>query len=88
MGRNNCKAMKGVILGVLCLMLSVEKSGAYQFVVGGQKGWNVPSDPNFNPYNSWAEKRRFQIGDSLGKFLHTLFFIYLMKIILFFRLIV
>ncbi|KAI9079171.1 hypothetical protein K1719_034953 [Acacia pycnantha] len=52
-------------LGFLCLVLLVGKSGAYDFVVGGQKGWTVPSDPNFNPYNTWAEKSRFQIGDSL-----------------------
>ncbi|XP_028807770.1 early nodulin-like protein 1 [Neltuma alba] len=58
------KAIHGV-LGMLCLVLLVEKSGAYDFVVGGQKGWTVPSDPNFNPYNTWAEKSRFQIGDSL-----------------------
>ncbi|XP_054812581.1 early nodulin-like protein 1 [Prosopis cineraria] len=58
------EAVHGV-LAVLCLVLLVEKSGAYEFIVGGQKGWTVPSDPNFNPYNTWAEKSRFQIGDSL-----------------------
>lgn len=53
-------------LGFLCLLVLVQKGGAYEFVVGGQKGWSVPSDPNSNPYNQWAEKSRFQIGDSLG----------------------
>jgi len=47
----------------------VHHCGAYEFIVGGQKGWSVPSDPNSNPYSQWAQKSRFQIGDSLGKFL-------------------
>ncbi|XP_020201981.1 early nodulin-like protein 3 [Cajanus cajan] len=47
------------------LLLLVHKGDAYDFVVGGQKGWSVPSDPNSNPYNQWAQKSRFQIGDSL-----------------------
>lgn len=67
---------EGVVRVVLCVVvLLVEKSGAYEFVVGGQKGWSVPSDPNFNPYNAWAEKSRFQIGDSLGQFLAQFSFI-------------
>lgn len=47
------------------LLLLVHQGDAYDFVVGGQKGWSVPSDPNSNPYNQWAQKSRFQIGDSL-----------------------
>ncbi|KAL1299285.1 hypothetical protein HN51_043726 [Arachis hypogaea] len=54
-----------VLLGLFCLLLLVNKGNAYEFVVGGQKGWSVPSDPNSNSYNQWAEKNRFQIGDSL-----------------------
>ncbi|XP_027343570.1 early nodulin-like protein 3 [Abrus precatorius] len=53
------------VLGLFCLLLLLHESDAYQFIVGGQKGWSVPSDPNSNPYNQWAEKSRFQIGDSL-----------------------
>ncbi|MED6199977.1 hypothetical protein PIB30_080906 [Stylosanthes scabra] len=53
-------------LGLLCVLLLVHKGAdAYDFIVGGQKGWSVPSDSNFNPFNAWAEKSRFQIGDSL-----------------------
>ncbi|XP_057751526.1 early nodulin-like protein 9 [Arachis stenosperma] len=52
-------------LGLLCVLLLVHEGAAYDFIVGGQKGWSVPSDSNFNPFNSWAEKSRFQIGDSL-----------------------
>nr|KYP55316.1 Early nodulin-like protein 3 [Cajanus cajan] len=43
----------------------VHKGASYDFIVGGQKGWSVPNDPSFNPFNQWAEKSRFQIGDSL-----------------------
>lgn len=53
-------------LGLLCVLMLVHVGGAYEFVVGGQKGWSVPSDPNYNPYNQWAENSRFQIGDSIG----------------------
>lgn len=57
-------------LGLFCLLVLIQKGGdAYEFVVGGQKGWYVPSDPNSNIYNQWAEKSRFQVGDSLGELL-------------------
>lgn len=56
-------------LGLFCLFLFMYKGDAYQFVVGGQKGWSAPSDPNSNTYNQWAEKSRFQVGDSLGELL-------------------
>ncbi|KAE9592967.1 hypothetical protein Lal_00029237 [Lupinus albus] len=53
-------------LGWLCVLVLVHKGVAgYEFIVGGQKGWSVPSDPNYNPFNQWAEKSRFQIGDSI-----------------------
>lgn len=52
-------------LGLFCILLLVHKGDAYEFVVGGQKGWSIPSDPNSNPYSQWAQKSRFQVGDSL-----------------------
>ncbi|KAL2331589.1 hypothetical protein Fmac_019170 [Flemingia macrophylla] len=52
-------------LVLFCIFLLVHKGDAYEFVVGGQKGWSVPSDPNSNSYSQWAQKSRFQIGDSL-----------------------
>ncbi|KAI5387537.1 early nodulin-like protein 1 [Lathyrus oleraceus] len=48
-----------------CLMLMIHKGAAYEFIVGGQKGWSVQGDTSFNPFNQWAEKSRFQVGDSL-----------------------
>jgi len=63
-------------LVLFCVLFSVllmlPNCGAYEFLVGGQKGWSLPSDSSSNPYNQWAQKSRFQIGDSLGKFLFKL----------------
>jgi hypothetical protein len=63
--------------GLICVMLMFHKCAAYDFIVGGQKGWSVPGDSNSNPFNQWAEKSRFQIGDSLGKFYFNLIYIYI-----------
>ncbi|KAJ0046508.1 hypothetical protein Pint_04220 [Pistacia integerrima] len=49
-------------LGFLSLMLLMQNCAARQF----QVNWSVPS--NNSTLNQWAEKNRFQIGDSLGKF--------------------
>ncbi|KAG9454128.1 hypothetical protein H6P81_007032 [Aristolochia fimbriata] len=51
--------------GVLALLMLVHGAVATEFRVGGANGWTLPPDPNFNPYNQWAEMHRFQIGDSL-----------------------
>lgn len=57
---------KGVYgLGVFVVLVLMERAGATQFKVGGGSGWTVPSDPT--AYNQWAQKNRFQIGDSLCK---------------------
>ncbi|KAK4439831.1 Early nodulin-like protein 3 [Sesamum alatum] len=53
------------VLGVVSLLM-IQKGNAFQFKVGGSGGsWTVPADPNAAIYNHWAEKHRFQIGDSL-----------------------
>ncbi|XP_047956100.1 early nodulin-like protein 3 [Salvia hispanica] len=54
------------ILSLVCLLLLVETSNGFEFKVGGPtSSWTVPSDPSVAIYNHWAEKTRFQIGDSL-----------------------
>ncbi|XP_052207301.1 mavicyanin-like [Diospyros lotus] len=53
------------ILGLLSLLLMMQKGGAYEFKVGGSRGWTVPSDSKAASYNHWAETNRFQVGDSL-----------------------
>ncbi|KAK9689125.1 hypothetical protein RND81_09G036800 [Saponaria officinalis] len=52
-----------IIIGFLGIMFLMQGSEATTFTVGGSKGWSVPNDNNV--YNQWAEKMRFQIGDSL-----------------------
>ncbi|KAK4796997.1 hypothetical protein SAY86_029323 [Trapa natans] len=56
-----------VAVGLLCLMIfaSQRAAEAFQFTVGGQSGWTVPSDSSSNPFNQWAERMRFLVGDSL-----------------------
>ncbi|KAK6156618.1 hypothetical protein DH2020_010866 [Rehmannia glutinosa] len=55
------------LIPCLCVVLLVSVfsfSEARDFVVGGKKSsWQVPSSPD--QYNKWAEKTRFQIGDSI-----------------------
>ena len=53
-------------LGLACFALALAAASATQFRVGGQKGWSVP-DAGFEPYNTWAGRLRFQIGDQLRK---------------------
>ena len=53
-------------LGLACFALVVAAASATQSRVGGQKGWSVP-DAGFEPYNTWAGRLRFQIGDQLRK---------------------
>lgn len=56
----------GVVSGLLLILGGVD---AFEFTVGGPRSsWTVPSDPNAAIYNHWAEKSRFQIGDTLCMF--------------------
>lgn len=55
-------------LGMFCFTMLMQKSFAREFVVGGAKGWGAPADNSTVGYNQWAQKNRFQIGDSLGMF--------------------
>ncbi|KAK3021270.1 hypothetical protein RJ639_047261 [Escallonia herrerae] len=55
-----------VLLVIFSLLLLVPKGNAYEFVVGGSKGWSVPTDSNATSYNMWAESKRFSIGDTIS----------------------
>ncbi|CAH8355534.1 unnamed protein product [Eruca vesicaria subsp. sativa] len=50
-------------LSLVCFFMIVNKAYAREFTVGGAKGWTVPSGSQV--YSQWAEKSRFQVGDSL-----------------------
>ncbi|KAK1612277.1 hypothetical protein QYE76_035950 [Lolium multiflorum] len=52
------------LLGLLCFALMAAVVSARQFQVGGSKGWSVP-DATAEPYNAWAGRMRFIIGDQL-----------------------
>ncbi|THU54488.1 hypothetical protein C4D60_Mb10t25610 [Musa balbisiana] len=60
------------------LLLSFTLS-AYEFRVGGTKGWTKPTGDELENYNHWATKNRFHIGDSLCKLSLSL---YSIKIVL------
>lgn len=62
---NNVHLNQVFIIGLLGVLLLIQKGNAYQFKVGGSGTWSLPSDPNSNSYNQWAERSRFQIGDTL-----------------------
>ncbi|XP_057950705.1 early nodulin-like protein 9 [Malania oleifera] len=51
------------ILG-LYLLLLIGRGSAREFKVG-DSNWTVPTNPNALSYNEWAEKNRFQTGDSI-----------------------
>ncbi|CAL4971247.1 unnamed protein product [Urochloa decumbens] len=51
-------------LALACFAVAVAVTGATQFTVGGANGWSVPAAAA-EPFNTWAERTRFQIGDSL-----------------------
>lgn len=57
------------VLGLLSLLLLMQKVGATEFKVGGPNVWSVPADAALS-YNQWAERNRFQRGDSLRKSFH------------------
>ncbi|XP_074575240.1 mavicyanin-like [Curcuma longa] len=40
-------------------------ASAFEFQVGGVKGWTKPTGDAAENYNHWATQNRFQIGDSL-----------------------
>ncbi|CAI9787757.1 unnamed protein product [Fraxinus pennsylvanica] len=62
--RSNGNALH--VLGVLSVLLLIQRGKAFEFRVGGPRGsWTVPNDPNAASYNQWAEMNRFQIGDTL-----------------------
>ncbi|KAK1440031.1 hypothetical protein QVD17_05856 [Tagetes erecta] len=50
-----------IITVFLSLLLLIQNNNAYDFMVGGSGDWSLAS----TAYNQWAEKSRFQIGDTV-----------------------
>ncbi|MBA0783582.1 hypothetical protein Gotri_001276 [Gossypium trilobum] len=55
------KAFNVLGLGLSFMVLMIQKGYARDFSVN----WGLHNGPNAENYNQWAEKNRFQIGDSL-----------------------
>ncbi|KAK1418046.1 hypothetical protein QVD17_27183 [Tagetes erecta] len=51
-----------VLQGLFSLFLMLQNSHAYQFKVGGSGDWSLASSSS---YDQWAQKSRFQTGDTL-----------------------
>lgn len=66
------------LLGLLCncmivfLAATSSVEAAREFKVGDDLGWHEPGPNNTAFYSQWAAKNRFQVGDSLGKFVRSL----------------
>ncbi|KAI3673783.1 hypothetical protein L6452_39913 [Arctium lappa] len=54
------QAMIAAVVGVLSVLAVIQNGDAYEFKVGGSGDWSVVAT-----YNQWAERSRFQIGDTL-----------------------
>nr|XP_043629993.1 early nodulin-like protein 1 [Erigeron canadensis] len=59
---NNQSKTMLVTLGLLTLSLMTQNADAYQFKIGGSGEWSLTSASS---YDQWAQKSRFQIGDTL-----------------------
>ncbi|KAK9057039.1 hypothetical protein SSX86_024405 [Deinandra increscens subsp. villosa] len=49
------------LIAILSLLLLIQNNNAYEFMVGGSGDWSLA----LTSYNQWAEKNRFQIGDTV-----------------------
>lgn len=63
-GHPDMASSRGGVARLLCLAMAAAAASAAQFRVGEQRGWSVP-DGGAEPYNSWAGRMRFVIGDQL-----------------------
>ncbi|KAK1407045.1 hypothetical protein QVD17_38655 [Tagetes erecta] len=52
--------MIATFVAVLSLLVMIHRGEAYEFKVGGSGEWSLSAS-----YNQWAEKNRFQVGDTL-----------------------
>ncbi|CAI9295217.1 unnamed protein product [Lactuca saligna] len=50
-----------IIISHLSLLLLILNANAFEFMVGGSGDWSLAS----TSYNQWAERSRFQIGDTV-----------------------
>lgn len=53
---------------VLAAFVAAVLVSGFQFQVGEETGWTIPTGKEPETYNEWAAKNRFHIGDTLCKF--------------------
>ncbi|XLR42929.1 hypothetical protein S83_027589 [Arachis hypogaea] len=58
-----CSCM--IMMMIIFLGASSAVEGARDFKVGDHLGWHEPGPNNISYYIQWAQRNRFQIGDSL-----------------------
>lgn len=56
--------------------MAAVSASSFQFQVGGERGWIIPSGNETETYDEWAERTRFHVGDSLCKFLFFFFLLF------------
>ncbi|XP_057474013.1 early nodulin-like protein 6 [Actinidia eriantha] len=56
---------KVVVFSVLFSSLHLFTAMCFEFKVGEDNGWGVPSSKNDQIYNQWASKNRFKVNDTL-----------------------
>ncbi|KAJ8532595.1 hypothetical protein K7X08_012518 [Anisodus acutangulus] len=54
------------ILGLFNILMLLQNVNCCEYKIGGSGDWSVPLDDNANNYNQWANRSRFQIGDTLS----------------------
>ncbi|KAL0320888.1 UNVERIFIED_CONTAM: hypothetical protein Sradi_5350300 [Sesamum radiatum] len=60
------KLFKNVFFSaVLAAAMVVVLVSGFQFQVGEERGWTIPTGKEPETYNEWAAKNRFHIGDTL-----------------------
>ncbi|QHO33212.1 uncharacterized protein DS421_9g256350 [Arachis hypogaea] len=60
-----------IMMMIIFLGASSAVEGARDFKVGDHLGWHEPGPNNISYYIQWAQRNRFQIGDSLENHCHN-----------------
>lgn len=64
-------ALPSVWVLIVASLLLHSTVSAFEFRVGGEKGWTKPHGDAAENYNHWALQNRFQVGDSLCNIIMT-----------------
>ncbi|KAM2955922.1 hypothetical protein FF2_023108 [Malus domestica] len=65
MANFNCNMVYLFYLMMIFFWFGHFSASAFEFQVGGNKDWVVPSANDTKIYNDWASENRFQVGDTI-----------------------